>query len=175
MPLVVEDGTGLPDANSYASYADWLAHWADRGTAPAGDQTAVEQALVRAADFLDIRYRWRGAKLTAAQGLEWPRAYAYRGDPAFDAGCAPIEGVPAEVVRANIELAGRALAGELAPDPVVSATGQTVVATRRKVGPLETEDSFNGGGSSAWVKRFPAVDKLLRDVVVHEGGRVYRA
>jgi hypothetical protein len=175
MPIVVEDGTGLVGANSYASFADWTAYWADRGGAPAGVQADVEAALVKSADHLRLRYRFVGQRATAAQGLEWPRVYAYRGNPAFDAHCVPIEGVPVEVVRANIELGKRALAGELAPDPVLDETGQTVVSSRDKVGPLETERTFNGGAGGTWVKRFPAVDQLLHDVVVREGGRVYRA
>jgi hypothetical protein len=175
MPIVVEDGTGLVGANSYASFADWTAYWADRGGAPAGVQADVEAALVKGADYLGLRYRFVGQRLSASQGLEWPRVYAYRGNPAFDAHCVPIEGVPVEVVRANIELGKRALAGELAPDPVLDASGQTVISNRKKVGPIEIEVAFNGGSSTAFVKRFPAIDRLLRDLVVQEGGRVWRA
>lgn len=173
MAIVVEDGTGLANANAYASYADWVAYWTDRGTAPAGAQSVIEQALVRGADYLERRYEWIGQRSTAEQALGWPRLCAY-GEPAGGYS-APIEGVPAEVVRANIELAHRALAGELAPDPTVDASGQVVTSKRDKVGPIETESQFNGGGSSTWVKRFPSVDELLRRLVVRTGGRVHRA
>ena len=175
MALIVEDGTGLANANAYASYADFLAHWADRGTAPAGTQDAVEKALVRGADYIDIRYCFVGSKLTDAQGLEWPRACAYRARPAYDAHCVPIEGVPPEVVQANIELAQRALVGELAPDPAVDASGQTVTSSTDKVGPLETSRTFSGAGPGTFVNKYPSVDRLLRHVVVNEGGRVHRA
>jgi hypothetical protein len=174
LAFVVETGEGLEDATSYASFAAYVSHFTDRGSPPAELQAAIEEALIRATDFVDLRYQFVGSKLTELQALQWPRAYAYRARPAFDAHCVPVEGVPLEVERATIELAKRALAGELAPDPVVSTTGQTVVADRKKVGPIEVETSFVGSGPSAWVKRFPAVDKLLRDLVVSEGGRVYR-
>jgi DnaT-like ssDNA binding protein len=170
--FVVEDGTGLEDANSYASYADWTAYWADRGGAPAGVQAVVEAALVNGADYLGIRYRWKGVRLTLEQALEWPRAYVYR--ESF-AGCAPIEGVPVEVVQANIELAKRALSGELAPDPTVDATGQVVTSKRDKVGPIETERVFSGASSATFVKPFPQVDRIVRKLVEPEGGRVFRA
>jgi hypothetical protein len=173
--FVVEDGTGLVGSNSYASFADWTAYWADRGGAPAGVQADVEAALVKGADYLGLRYRFVGQRLSASQGLEWPRVYAYRGNPAFDEQCVPIEGVPVEVVRANIELAKRALAGELAPDPVLDESGRTVVRSRDKMGPMEEERQFNGGGSATFVKKFPQVDRTLRDLVVQEGGRVWRA
>jgi len=175
MALLEEDGTGLVGANSYASYADWTAYWADRGDAPAGTQTAVEQALVRAADYLGVRYQFVGQMLKSTQGLEWPRAYAYRSNPASDARCVPIEGVPPEVVEANIELAKRALEGDLVPDPVLDTSGQTLASKRDKVGPLETERVFTGGAPSSWVKRFPSVDHLLRHVVARSGGSVHRA
>ena len=173
MTFTVEDGTGLEDANSYASYADWTAYWADRGTAPAGSQTAVEQALVRGADYLGRRYCWIGQKATAEQALDWPRLCAL--DEPAGGYSAPIEGVPPEVVTANIELAQRALAGELAPDHTVDATGQTVTSKRDKVGPIETERQFSGASSGTWVKKFPSIDQLLRRLVVKTGGRVFRA
>lgn len=172
MSIVAEDGTGLSNANSYASYADWTAYWADRGAAPSSVQADVEQALVRATDYLGLRYTWIGQRALQTQALDWPRVCAY----AVPAGgySAPIEGVPPEVVRATVELAQRALAGELAPDPVVDTTGQPVVGSRKKIGPIEVETTFGGGGAT-FTKRFPAVDELLRWLVVKNGARVYRA
>lgn len=54
--IVVEDATGLANANANASYAQATTYWADRGTVVAGTQTQVEQALIRATDFLDQRF-----------------------------------------------------------------------------------------------------------------------
>jgi hypothetical protein len=175
MAFVVEDGTGLANSNSYGSFAGYVAYWTERGAAPTELQPAIEAALVKATDHLGIRYTWKGQKLTAAQALDWPRSCAY-GVPTADYPCGvPLEGVPLEVQRATYELGKRALAGELAPDPTVDASGQTVVSSRDKVGPLETERTFNGGGSKRWVKSFPAVDSLLRWLVVTTSGRVWRA
>lgn len=175
MAILVEDGTGLVGSNSYASHAGYVAYHTERGAPPAESQADIEEALIKASDFLGIRYTFKGVKLTASQGLEWPRSCAY-GAPTADYPCGvPLEGVPLEVQRATYELAKRALAGELAPDPTVDASGQTVVSSRDKVGPLETERSFNGGASSTWVKKFPAVDSLLRWLVVTTSGRVWRA
>lgn len=175
MAFEVETGAGSPTANSYASHAQYVSFHTDRGAVPTETQADIEEALIRATDFVDLRYQFVGYKLTEAQALQWPRYNAYRARPAYDAYCLPVEGVPLEVVRATIELAKRALAGELAPDPTVDASGQTLVGSRKKVGPIEVETTTNGGGASTWVKKFPAVDKLLRDLVVQEGGRVWRA
>jgi len=168
--FVVEDGTGLGDANSYASYAGYVAYWTDRGAAPTEDQADVEAALVRATDYFAVRFRWRGEKATLEQALDWPRLCVYTLEGM------PIEGVPVEVVKATYEYAKRALAGELAPDPTVSASGVALTATRRKVGPIETEDTFSGASAtSSTFKPFPAADRLVRHLVWPEGGSVYRA
>jgi hypothetical protein len=174
--IVVEDGTGLADSNSYGSYAGYVAYWTDRGAVPAEDQDVIEAALIKATDYLGIRFTWKGEKLTAAQALDWPRACAY-GMPSADYPCGvPLEGVPVELEKATYEYAKRALVGELAPDPTVSATGVTVVASTRKVGPIEVSDEFSGSSaSSTTFKPFPAADGLLRWLVVTSSGRVWRA
>lgn len=175
MAFTVETGEGLADANSYASHAGYVAYHTDRGAPPAETQEDIEEALIKASDFLGIRYTFKGVKLTASQGLEWPRSCAY-GAPTADYPCGvPLEGVPLEVQRATFELAKRALAGELAPDPELNETGQIASGSRIKVGPIEEELTFTGSGPSTWVKRFPSVDRILRDLVVTTGGRVYRA
>lgn len=174
MAFLVEDGTGLSAANSYASHDGYVAYWTERGSPPTELQAAIEAALIRATDYLDRSYRWRGIKLTDAQALEWPRYGVYR-EASVDTFASAIEGVPVEVAKAAYELAKRGLAGELSPDPTVDATGQVVVGTRKKVGPIEVETTFNGGRSAGQVKRFPTVDRILRNLVVTEGGRVWRA
>jgi hypothetical protein len=174
MAFVIEDGSGLPNANSYGSFAGYVAFWTDRGAVPAEDQDVIEAALIKATDYLGIRFTWKGEKLTAAQALDWPRACAY-GMPTADYPCGiPLEGVPHEVVRATYEYAKRALAAPLAPDPTRDATGQTVVSSRKKVGPIEVETAFTGGGAATF-KPYPAADNLLRWLVVTSSGRVYRA
>lgn len=175
MTFVLEDGTGLADANSYGSFAGYVAYWADRGVTVTELQAVVEPALVRATDYLDQRYPWKGSRLTSEQALQWPRACAY-GEPTFEAPCGvTLDGVPAQVVRACYELASRAISADLAPDPTVDASGQTVVSSRKKVGPIEVETAFNGGGSSPWVKSYPEVDAILRYAVERATKGVYRA
>lgn len=176
MSFIVEDGTGLETSNSYASYAGYVAYWADRGVTATEDQAVIEGALVKATDYLGIRFRWKGYRLTAEQALDWPRACVY-GEPTFDEpGGAIVDGVPPEVVKATYEYGRRALSAELAPDPTVSATGVALVRTKRKVGPLETDDEFSGSSAtSTTFKPYPAADNLVRNLVYPSGGSVYRA
>lgn len=170
MAFLVEDGTGLEDSNSYGTFAGYTAYWLDRGVVVAELQAVVEGALVRATDYLGIRFRFKGYRLTAEQALDWPRGCVYTPEGVL------IEGLPVDLVKATYEYTRRALAGDLAPDPTVSATGVAVVRTRRKVGPIETEDEFSGSSaSSSTFKPYPAADRLLRHLVYPESGSVYRA
>jgi len=82
MGIVVEDGTGKPNANSYASEAMLDTYCEDRAiTIPAGD---VEAALIRATQYIESHYRgrWPGARLKyrGLQSLSWPRVGAYTND-----------------------------------------------------------------------------------------------
>ncbi|MBF0374875.1 MAG: hypothetical protein HQL39_15825, partial [Alphaproteobacteria bacterium] len=64
MSLIVEDGSGLSDANAYVSLAYADGYHALRGNAAwaAAGQPARESALVRATDHLDRAFRWRGER-----------------------------------------------------------------------------------------------------------------
>ena len=58
MAFTVEDGTGLSDANSLASVAEFDAYCTERGIDVTGfaDTTAKEVALVKGADYLKTVY-----------------------------------------------------------------------------------------------------------------------
>jgi hypothetical protein len=65
--------------DTYGTVAEADTYWAARsGDDWAGLTTAEkEPLLVKAADYLDRNFRWRGVKATAAQRLQWPRTDAY--------------------------------------------------------------------------------------------------
>ena len=70
MPLVVETGAGLADAESYRSAADTAAYFAARGITAA--EAEWEPLLLRAMDALEAR-RWAGTRATTGQALSFPR------------------------------------------------------------------------------------------------------
>ncbi len=115
MALVLEDGTGLANANSYASEATLGTYADDRGlTLASGD---AEAALIRASQWLDSTYRSRfqGYRVRErAQALEWPRFSVYDASGFL----VDSDSVPVEIVSATCEAAIRELteAGSLAPD-----------------------------------------------------------
>ena len=73
--MIVEDGTGLTDANSYASVEFADDYFSARGVSEWDDlETEVkEQSLIKATDFIDNVYQWYGKKEFDNQALRFPR------------------------------------------------------------------------------------------------------
>ena len=118
MALVVEDGTGKSDAESYVSVSACADYAAKVGGAFATtDTTACEAALRRATAWVDGTYshRFPGVRSKVRnQALEWPRIDA---EDREGYAIGPTE-VPREIVSATCEAAIRELAtpGTMAPD-----------------------------------------------------------
>lgn len=118
MTIVVEDGTGLPNAESYVSVADCVAYAVSRGLSFAeSPPDDAEAALRRATTWIDGQFgaRFTGRKTNGrAQALQWPRTDATDAD-GFDIAS---DEVPDEIIRATCEAAIRELAtpGALSPD-----------------------------------------------------------
>lgn len=130
MAIIVEDGTGKEDAESYASVNEFKAYHRARGNEEAADLDAdvIEPLLRQATDYLgSYAEQWKGSRITAEQALDWPRSSVtvHGFDVAEDT-------VPANVVKACCVLAEKARSGPLAADQ-----GQAKI--RQKIGPIETE------------------------------------
>lgn len=158
MALVVEDGTGLPNAEAYISVTNADAYFLARGNAAWSALTdeAKEQALRNGADYMLGVYgpRWKGARKTAEQALDWPRigVVANGFEVADDA-------VPAAVARANAELAMRASMGPLLGDQGAQVKQETV-------GPISVTYADGARQSVA----YKAVDAMLGAYLRDGGG-----
>jgi hypothetical protein len=142
--LVVEDGTGMDDAEAYVSVADCATYHTAMGNTWTGTVAAKEAALRRATQYIDAMYRFRGYPENESQALAWPR-YDYTW---------PVKAV----TDATCELALRALSGALYADE------DAAVVESEKVGPIEVKYARNMGQ-----KRYRLVDDLLSAYVI--GGR----
>ena len=67
--IVVEDGTGKTDSNSYVSAADLATYMGDRGVTLVG---TAEDLLINAMDYIES-ISYKGTKNSDAQALQWPR------------------------------------------------------------------------------------------------------
>lgn len=175
MAFTVEDGTGIPNANSYSEveYAD--EYFGERAVAEWSGTTDEKQSyLIQATDYIEsvFGHRFVGTRYSAEQGLSWPRTNAVtREGVLLDDGI-----VPLSLVRACCQYALRAKAGPLMPDPLVDATGFSVVTTRKAVGPIEKEFRVVGSsGQPLLIRSYPAADSLLSQLLQGGGGtRVIR-
>jgi hypothetical protein len=127
--LIKEDGTGKPDANSYAAVADgdsyhdahlYASTWTAAVTA------SKEKALVMATRLIDAWYQFNGFKRLSTQALQWPRRECR--DPDNNSGVIPglllARGpyldetkVPPTVVFATCEFARELLKADRTDDP----------------------------------------------------------
>ena len=150
MALIVEDGTGMADAEAYVSVADATTYCTHHGlTAWTGADAVKEVALRNATQYLDTQYIYKSEKVLSSQALEFPRAYWDWTDP--------------EIVRlkaACCELAVKALSGALYSE--VSAQETIKV----KVGPIE---KTTRPSSSDGQKKYPNVEALIRPLVAGMG------
>lgn len=139
MPLIVEDGSGVADADSYTSLEDFKAYADSVGFDYASySETQLEQAIRRATKYVDslgtIRpCLWIGVRTKGSQqGLLWPRIGATDsdGNPVMS------NEIPSEIIQASQEASFREATSpnSLNPDYVLADTFKSA-----KVGPLEVE------------------------------------
>jgi len=165
MAFVVEDGSAKSEANALVTLEECTSYHQQRGnSAWTGTQAEMEAAIVKASDHLCRAYRWRGRRVSADQGLCWPRGAEDGLLPLLDGeGFAiPRDGVPPAVRQACCELALEAVAGrELGP---VRERGGML--RREKVDLVEVE--YAPGAPAGEV--FPRVrDRLLRAGLITTG------
>lgn len=165
MALIVEDGTGKPDAESYCTVA-FADEYHQKYT---GSQmwteldTAAKERLLRVAttDMVGkYRARWKGWRTGAIQALDWPRNGCELDDTGYPLQenaewarfitLVPGNVVPVEVQRACAHLALIANAQDLAPT-------LSRARIREKLGKIEVEyDPY-----SPQAPRFTAVNQML--------------
>jgi hypothetical protein len=159
MALIVEDGTGLADAETWASRSELIAFALLRGVT-IEDAEASDVFLVKAMDYLRCKV-YRGAPVSVEQGTPFPRL-AYRDDDPNNSLLFPSDTVPAKLKRAQLLLSVAAAEG--ATLQVVASAGQLL--KRRKVGPMEREYEEGSFDSEAVV---PGVADLLYPYLSNPG------
>lgn len=151
--LVVEDGSGLPNANSYVSLANTDIYFTERNNQVwlAAEGVDKDSALIRATDYVDIMYEFAGVRASAEQALEWPRNNAY------DVYGTHLTGVPRVLERVVMELAVRALQQELLPDNEYSGK----IKRERIEGVVEIEYAQSGAFQTP---TFNYIDRLIQSM-----------
>lgn len=154
MPLIIEDGTGVIGAQSYATVAEAQSYAEARGINSLSNDDSAEQWLIRASDYMETFTDFQGVTTYTDQVLKFPRNGLYINDVYVDkVTIAPL------VKKCQIEIALMFAAGV----DLLSASlnvGESQVKNE-KVGPIEQEyfesSSFN-------VATTPAVDAYLNQL-----------
>ena len=143
MSLVIENGQGLSNSESYVdeSYVD--AYFLKRGNTEWDSITNKESRIILAMDFIENNYTYIGIKLVSTQSLSFPRLI--NGETVY----------PIALKNALCELALKANSGDLLQD-----TGKTTI--REKVGTLEVEYDPNQDDLTS----YNYVNKLLAPYLV---------
>ena len=124
MSLVVEDGTGLAEADAYVSLAELKTYWLNRGVdlTDTSEDDQLEAKVREATDYIDTIGRIKGGRATGTQALEFPRTQC------LDWSGYEVTGLPARVKKACAELVYKAL-----------TTGQTLYADAARGGKVRSE------------------------------------
>lgn len=150
--IIVEDGTGVAGANSYADTSELIEYAEARGIIIPEEEEALESLLLKGMDYLTaLGFGFVGDRTFDTQPLDWPRTVWNRYGATF-------VGVPAAVKSAQIVAALAANSGDILG---VTSISQSSTATRKTVGPITVEYSA-GGGASNPVSYIPLVYALLR-------------
>lgn len=158
MPLIVEDGTGLENANSYVDIAEAQTIADSRGISLNTDETLLSQELLQAADRLNTYERqFSGARLDVDQGLSYPRTDSYRLGSKY-----PSDRIPKELKLAQVTMAG-----------ILNAGGELwsvdyAGVKREKIGPLEMEYADNAA-DSVGNPELPQIDAILQPLLSFSG------
>jgi hypothetical protein len=166
MSLVVEDGSGKSNANSYCdvAFADaYVATYAansDQVAWAALDQAGKEARLQKGTQYLEVVYkrRWVQRRNDDRQALSWPRSWVEDGD-GFAVGS---NVVPVVVKQATVEAALRA-GSELVPDIATAP----IVSESKTVGPISTSKTYMGG--KPVTTRFRKIDLLIAEFLLPVG------
>lgn len=155
--FIVEDGTGVTDANAYSDLIEARQIAENFGLELSSDDEQAKVSIINGTAFLN-RHRYKGSKLKSTQGLPFPRTGVY-----VDCALIPSDSVPKDIKQAAIFAA--AYQGELRG----ASDGREVASEKLDV--LEVSYFKNGKSNSVVV--IPEVTDRLSDYII-SGNRSVR-
>ena len=162
MALIVETGSIVTNANSYVSDTDYTTYATARNKTVGSTEALREAELLKAMDYLEsYRSKFKGAKVTRDQPLQWPRYDVFIDGYQIDSNA-----IPSELKNAQMELAILANSTDLVP------SGSVENIQSQSIGSLSV--SYFSGGTWKTVQH-KNVDQFLDELLNHSGYRTVRA
>ena len=157
--LIVEDGSGISDSNSYCDLDFALEYCVNHGYTSWVDMTEDEQKvyLIKGTSFVDNFYEWKGYKRTSVQSLEFPR------NGLIDNNRTEILGIPNNLKKAVIEAAFINYSSEV--DNLFVSRDENGAIKRQKVDELEVEyfgESEATETEAEYKTTYQVLNKLLK-------------
>lgn len=149
MALIIEDGSGVANANSYVTTAEWDTWATARGIAHSHSASKIEELILTAMDYIEAQ-NFLGRKATDAQSLQWPRTEVY-----IDSYSVNSDEIPKELKNSVYEVTRTVSDGNFA----LSAKDRQT--TQEKIGDITVTYKNNAGMK----KETPAVRSALRKII----------
>lgn len=159
MALIVEDGTGLPDANSYVTLDEVREYASNRGITLPSDDAELEQNIHLVMDWFES-YTFPSARFTAEQALSFPRDRI-----TVDGILYTPPSMPPIITRIICEAVSVSQTIDLAPNVAGSANG---MLKRKKIDVLEKE-WFAPTGSWDFLPKLPKLDAMMQKLCYPDG------
>lgn len=162
MAFVVQNPlTPTDTANAYIAVQWFKDYHSERGNGYTASDTEIEQAIIRATDYMDARWTFAGYRLDedTPQSTECPRAGVYDPVKSWE-----LDGYPVELEEACAEYALAALTESLYPSPNVDTSGRQVKSVHKKADVLEKETEYFGPSASnkqVWTQ-YPLADGKMK-------------
>ena len=161
--FIVEDGTGLQNANAYVSVEEFKDYWNMRNIDLAQKTDAeIEACIIIATQYIDKTFKYIGSKSTNEQSLQWPRSYAYNLEGYV------YSGLPNDVVFATCEAGYYNLNGK----NLFVASEKGITEKTENVGPVQTTYKYMEEQSG--MIAYQSVNMYLRDLIRRRTNRVRR-
>ena len=157
MALIIEDGTGITNANAYIDVA-FLDAWAlaRNYDLSAYDATKKEAAIqIASQDWVDLFHTFKGAALTTTQGLKMPT----------------VDNSYTDKWRYVVAMAAwLQLRGLLIVDEAGLATTGTIESESSRLGPLSESITYARGTAQTYRRLTPALDAAIKPYLSLIGG-----
>ncbi len=158
--FIIEDGTGISNANALISVAaadQIIENFGASSTWSEATDTAKENGIREATRYMDHHYQWQADRSYEGQALSWPRSWVLAFGEYVDA-----SEIPERVKQACAFLAQTVLGGTA----LLQNTDSESLVKRTKVviGPITDEKEYIGGDEPGAV--YQVADRLVDPYVL---------
>ena len=169
MAFIVEDGTGIIDANAYIDLAFVSAYFLERNDLVWSGTDAEKQAfIIKATDYIDLIFwkRFLGTVFSESQALKFPRL----ADDGVSA-----KPIPLNLKRACAEYAKIAKSQALLVNPTLPTDGLVVSQIDKEVaGAVKKNIKYDTNKSFIAIRPYPSADYYLSSLLIPNSNFILR-